>query len=296
MDATLASFERELNLRGLSPITVGIYLGCARRLLEYHKRPVEDLTRADIKAYLHALWESGRHGALAQKQHTSAIRGLFRYCVEKPEVVAWLSTPKSPKRLPKTIPPEQIEAALSATDSERSRAIIMLGYGAGMRVSEVCNLQVRDIHTADGVIHVRAGKGNKDRLVVLSPRMLKQLRRYWPERRRRHPNADAGRPREYAWLFPNGRRSGRPVSRAWAARLWRRAQCQAGVTAPVGFHALRHAFAIGLLDSGADLRTVQLLLGHTRMETTARYLNLRPRHIGSVVSPLDHFGPRAPSE
>ena len=294
MNATLAKFEADLQLRRLSPITVSTYVSCCRCLLKGFDGRVAEVTRADIEAYLHGMLRSGRHGPAAQRQHTSAIRALFRYSLDRPEVVAWLPMAKMAKPLPKTVSPEQIEAALRRSDSQRVRALIMLSYGAGLRASEACNLQVRDIRSADGVIHVRAGKGNKDRLVMLSPRLLEQLRRYWPERQRRHPHADVGRPREQAWLFPGGGRGGKPLSRAWASKLWHRAQRAAGMKDTVGLHSLRHAFATGLLDSGSDLRTVQVLLGHARMATTLRYLRLQARHIGSVVSPLDHFAPPPP--
>ena len=253
--------------------------------------PVADLTRRDIESYLHGLLRTGRHGPAAQRQHTAAIKALFRYTLERPEVVTWLPMAKLPKALPKTVTTAQIEAALAAADSERTRAIVMLGYGAGLRASEVCNLQVRDIRRSEGVIHVRAGKGNKDRLVMLSPRLLKQLCLAWRERRRQYPNADVERPLERAWLFPNGLRGGRPLSRTWVSKLWHRAQRSAGLKERVGYHSLRHAFATGLLDSGSDLRTVQVLLGHARMSTTLRYLQLQSSHIGAVVSPLDHFAP-----
>jgi len=150
----------------------------------------------------------------------------------------------------------------------------MTCYGAGLRVSELVHLQLDDIHSQRMLIHVRAGKGNKDRYTLLSPRLLSELRSYWRTYRPR------------PWLFVNRAGNG-PLPTATAQKVFYLLKQRAGITRGHGIHSLRHSFASHLLEAGVDLPTLQRLLGHTSLATTAKYLHVTSKHLGSVRSPLD---------
>jgi site-specific recombinase XerD len=158
------------------------------------------------------------------------------------------------------------------------RAVLMVTYGAGLRINEALHLRVQDIDSAAGVIHVRGAKRNRDRDVMLSPRLLQELRAYW--RARRPPGPD---------LFPGRAGDGTTLTRAAVNLALRKASAAAGIERHIHPHSLRHAFATHLLEQGADVRTVQVLLGHASISTTTRYLHLSTARLRSVKSPLERL-------
>jgi site-specific recombinase XerD len=181
--------------------------------------------------------------------------------------------------------PEEVAAFLDAVENRKQRVILTICYAAGLRVSEVVRLKPDAIDSERMVIRVEQGKGQKDRYVMLSPKLLDILRNYWR----------TARPKE--WLFP-GNVPGQPITTSAVEDMCRMVRCQAKIAKPVTPHSLRHAFAVHLLESGADLRTIQLLLGHRSLNTTAKYLRLATNRICATTSPLDalHAASLAPSE
>lgn len=198
---------------------------------------------------------------------------------------AVLPLPKRPQRLPVVLSPEEVQRLLGGIRNVEHHAILTACYAAGLRISEAIHLRPVDIDSQRMVIRVEQGKGRKDRYVMLSPRLLEILRTYWKARRPR------------VWLFP-GDRVGRPITRGAVAEACAKARDLAGLAKPVTLHGLRHAFAVHLLESGTDVRTIQLLLGHRSLATTARYLRIATNKVCATPSPLDllpHPLPGAPS-
>jgi site-specific recombinase XerD len=178
--------------------------------------------------------------------------------------------------------PEEVAAFLDAVETQQYRVILTVCYAAGLRVSEAVRLKPAAIDSRRMVIRVEAGKGRKDRYVMLSPRLLGILRDYW----------ETAHPRE--WLFP-GERPGEPITRFSVERACRQARERSGVTRAVTPHSLRHAFAVHLLEAGADLRTIQLLLGHRSLTTTSKYLQIATSKVCATASPLDSLPAMTPT-
>ena len=206
----------------------------------------------------------------------SALRFLYRVTLRKrwdiPEV---LPVPKQPHKLPVVPSPAEVGQFLGCVKSTRHRAILTVCYAAGLRISEAVSLRPADIDSQRMVLRVEQGKGRKDRYVMLSPRLLATLRDYW---RRTRPQGE--------WLFP-GLLPGRHVNPHTVGQACRKALALSGLAKQITPHSFRHAFAIHLLESGVDVRTIQLLLGHRSLATTARYLQVTCSKVCSATSPLD---------
>jgi len=190
-----------------------------------------------------------------------------------------LPAPKPPHKLPVVLSPLEVVRFLGCVDDLKHHAILTTCYAAGLRVSEAVHLTVSAIDSRRMVIRVDQGKGRKDRYVMLSPALLETLRSYWPTVHARE------------WLFP-GDLPGQPITRDAVGNACRKAHRLSGLAKPVTPHSLRHAFAVHLLEAGTDLRTIQLLLGHRSLSTTARYLRLATSKVCATTSPLD-AGPAA---
>ena len=265
----------DLELRRYRPGTIDSYLRCAKSLVAHHRRRAEDLEEAEVRAYLMYLVKKRRVSASSHKMHVAAIKFLYGVTLGRPEVAVRLPWPKVPTKLPDILSRAETEELLAAVPSVKYRAILMAAYGAGLRISEACGLTVADIDSGRGVIHVRDGKRGRDRFVPLSPRLLALLRQYWRQER---PVGPA--------LFP-GHAAGGLVAKETMRRVVREAAAQAGITKRVTPHVLRHCFATHLLEAGADIRTIQVLLGHGSIRSTARYTQVSVRHIASTPSPLE---------
>jgi integrase/recombinase XerD len=184
---------------------------------------------------------------------------------------------KQAKKLPVVLSPEEVAQFLDAVDNFKQRMILTVCYAAGLRISEAVRLTPAAIDSQRMVIRIEQGKGRKDRYVMLSPRLLAMLRDYW---KRTHPGT---------WLFP-GDKPGRPISPLAVDRTCREVRAKCGISKPVTPHSLRHAFAVHLLEAGTDLRTIQLLLGHHNLSTTAQYLRIATSKVCATSSPLDALG------
>jgi len=187
--------------------------------------------------------------------------------------------PRRERKLPMILSREEVRGLLEAPRNLRHRALLAILYGSGLRISEVARLKVSDIDSARNVLWVRSGKGRKDRQALLPPKLRELLRSYWRSRR----------PTD--WLFP-GARSGQPISVKAIFTACRNAARAAGIAKPVHPHSLRHAFATHLLEAGVDLRTIQILLGHANLETTARYLQVADVAVRATTSPLELLPPK----
>jgi site-specific recombinase XerD len=270
----------ELQRRNMSPITTRIYLRCVEEFARYFRKSPDQLGPEQIREYQAYLFTDRKLGAIAVTQHLSGLRFFFVHTLKRPWMLADRAIPKRPIRLPEVLSREEVERLIAGAATPLHRIWLLTLYATGMRRDELVHLKVGDIDSARMLIHIRQGKGRKDRDVVLSPRLLDELRDYC---RRANP-----KPRTF--LFPGrGRRQSLdvPLQGKSIFDAVQQAARRAGIKKHVHPHTLRHSFATHLLESGADLHTIQLLLGHTDLKTTSRYLHLSERHLKAAASPLD---------
>jgi site-specific recombinase XerD len=238
-----------------------------------------ELGAAEVRTFLLHQIEVEQLAYASYRQVYAALKFLYGVTLGRPSEVSHIPCPKrQPNGLPKVLNIDELTAFFAALRKAKYRALFMTCYAAGLRLSEVCHLQVEDIDSKRMVLHVRSGKGGKERLTVLSPRLLEVLRAYWR----------LAKPR--VWLFP-GATPARPVALDTARSVFHRARVEAGL--PLGYtpHSLRHSFATHLLDAGTDLVLIQALLGHHSINTTSRYTHVSTARIQKVVSPLDRLPP-----
>ena len=267
----------DLELARLAKDTQERYVATIVRLAAFHHRSPEELGQDDIRAFIDHLGKSGI-GPSRLIQHFGALKFLYSRTLARPEVVSFLKRPKRSQHLPVVISAEEVERLLRALELPKFRVLFTTMYATGMRIREACRLETRDIDAARGVIHVRQGKGAKDRDVMLSPRLLTILRAYWRQERPAAP-----------YLFTG--RSGRPINPKVARNALALAAASAGLTGRrVTPHVLRHSFATDLLENGTDLRVIQVLLGHESIDTTARYVRVSKTVLTGTQSPLDRLG------
>ncbi len=265
----------DLTLKNYAPGSVEQYLRCARVFVERFRISPLKISEEAIRKYV--LEMGKKRSPSTVKMHVAAIRFLYEVTLRSPKQVAALHFPKVPHRLPDILSPEEVRRLLEAIEPPKYRAVLMTAYGAGMRISEACSLLTTDIDSQRGVIHVRDGKRNRDRYVMLSAVLLAALREYWKLYRPTTPV-----------LFP-GERPETCVSHAAVRKALREAKAKAGITKRVTPHSLRHAFATHLLEAGADIRTIQALLGHGSIRSTARYTQVSVAHVCRTRSPLDRL-------
>jgi integrase/recombinase XerD len=274
MGALREQMDADLTLRGMSVRTREAYLGAVAQLAKYYRRAPDQISEAEVQQYLLHLI---RERKLAWSSCNVAAQGLrFFYRVTLKENEAQFAIPhaRQPQRLPQILAREEIEALLSKTLNIKHRAILMVAYGSGLRLSEIRHIKLGDIDAARMSLRVEQGKGAKDRYTLLSPRLLSELRVYWR----------AYRPRQ--WLFP-GRDDARPISDTSIQRIFEDAKARAGIKKQCGIHGLRHAFATHLLEAGVDIHTIQRLMGHGHINSTLRYLHLARKHLSGTPSPLE---------
>lgn len=272
---SLERMTRRLELRGVRPITLQTYLGCARRFVARVGKAPSKVERRDVERFLLVLKEEGK-GPVTRNLYLTSIRSWLRANTRR-NVTADIPRAKVPHTVKTVLSGSEVERLLGAVRSLKYRAIFVTAYGAGMRISEVCSLHFDDIDSKRMLIRVREGKTG-ERYVMLSPRVLGALRSYYKKHRPRGPE-----------LFPGcaGRRSLNPRS---PQRVFRAVLREAAIDKPATMHSLRHAFATHLLEAGSDVRTVQVLIGHASIESTAKYLHLSKTRLSSVPSPLDLLG------
>lgn len=267
----------DLRLRGLSESTCDGYLRYARRFAAHFMRSPADMGAEEVKAFLLHLREEAGLSAPTVGCYAAALKFLYSVTLGRPDVSDAIPRMRVPRRQPVVLSGSEVEAIFGALHSPKYRALYMTMYGAGLRVSEACALRVGDIDSKRGLLFVRRGKGGGERWALLGERLLSELRAYWRVARPVEP-----------WMFP-GRR-GRHINPRGVQRALHAATREAGVKKAVTPHTLRHSFATHLLESGTDVRTIQALLGHASVETTARYAHVRRDLVRTVRSPLDLLG------
>jgi site-specific recombinase XerD len=273
----------DMLIRNLSPCTQQSYLDQVTRFANHFQRSPERLGPEQIRDYQLFLAAEKRLAASSIGVAVSALRFLYGVTLGRDwDIREVLPVPKQPSTLPVVPSPEEAVRFLDAVTPSANRAVLTACYAAGLRVSEAVSLRPRDIDSARMVIRVEQGKGAKDRYTMLSQRLLEILRDYW---RRTRPEGE--------WLFP-GLLPGSHLTRHTVARACRKARERAGLDKPLTPHSLRHGFAIHLLENGVDVRTIQMLLGHRSLATTARYLPVARSRLCSATSPLDLL-PRPPA-
>ena len=269
-----AKMIAHMQLQRLAPGTQALYLRAMASLATYYDRSPDQLTSDEIRAYLHHLLVERQLAWSTCNVTAAAIRCFYVDTLGWPMVQLNLPPRTDRQRLPQVLSVEELQRLFTQTTHPKHRALLMTTYGAGLRVSEVVRLQVTDIERDRMLIRVTQGKGKKDRYTLLSTRLLTELRAYWKLLRP---------PR---WLFP-GRILTKPMPSDTARKIYEHARRRAQIHRGPGIHALRHSFATHLLDAGVDPRTIQVLLWHRALATTARYLHVSRQHLGSVRSPLD---------
>jgi integrase/recombinase XerD len=245
------------------------------RFAKHFNRPPDQLGPDDVRAFQLELLR--RHVSWSLfNQTVCALRFFFSTTLGRPEVLPLIPYGKKPKTVPCVLSPEEVLRFIEAAPSCRDRMLLQTAYACGLRVLELLHLRVTDIDSARMVVIVRQGKGRKDRLVPLAPRLLAELRRYWL------------RQRPKTWLFP-GRRPDQPLTASNVQRRCQRLVAQLGFTKHVTPHTLRHSFATHMLEAGVDLLTLQAILGHSHLQTTALYLHVGTRRLQQLPSLLDRL-------
>jgi site-specific recombinase XerD len=270
-------FIQDMRSRNYSEHTIEGYVRYLAKFAEYFGRSPEQLGRDEIREYQVYLKEEAGAGTGVQRVTACALKLLYRVTLGRRWIAVDVGFAKKEKVLPVVLTPEQVMDVIEAPANLKHRAMLSCCYAAGLRVSEVAQLQVDDIESQRGTIRVRQGKGKKDRLVMLSNRLLEVLRQYWR----------VGKPK--VWLFP-GSFEDRPITPRSIQRICMQAGRKAGIPFRISPHMLRHSFATHLMDMGTDLRTIQMVLGHESITTTAHYMHVSTRHLQDAVSPFDLHG------
>ena len=265
----------DMTVRNLSPATQRSYLYAVAKFSRFFGKSPERLDLEDVRTYQVHLASQGIAWATLN-QTVAALRFFYGVTLGRPEIPERIAYAREPRRLPVVLSADEVVRFLEAVPSLKSRTALTTAYAAGLRVSEVVALKVADIDSGRMLIRVEQGKGGKDRYVMLSAQLLAILRTYWRLAKPRH------------WLFP-GRDEEHPIDQTVLHAACRSACEAAGLTKHVTVHTLRHSFATHLLESGADIRIIQVLLGHTNISTTARYAQVATSTIQGTASPLDRL-------
>ncbi len=272
----------DMNARKLCAGTQRGHIHSCKRFAAFLKRSPDTATAEDIRLFQLHLAETGV-SICNRNRIMTGLRFLFRVTLRRPDLAAEIYHLREPQRIPLVMSPDETRRLLAVAGSLKARILLSLGYGCGLRAGEVVRLKVKHIDRAQNIIRIEQSKGRKDRHVMLSPETLDLLRQWWKARPSWH---DVGTPPEDRWLFP-GLRPGKPMTTRQLSRLFHEAADAAGIKKAVTLHALRHSFATHLLERGTDIRIIQALLGHEKLDTTARYTRVATGMIAAIESPLD---------
>ena len=281
MTALREQMTDDMVLRGLSGGTQKAYLRVVTRLATFYGRSPDRISEREIQTYLLHLYREKGFSHSTCNVAVAGLRFFYHVTLRRPSTGFVIPAAREPSKLPEILTREELTRLFSRAIRPNHRTLLLTAYAAGLRVSEVVALQVSDIDAERGVLRVRQGKGARDRMTLLSPRLLEALRAYW---RRERPEP---------WLFPSRDRRGHLCAGA-AKHLYAQAKQRAGIEKAGGLHTLRHTFATHLLEAGVNLHTLQRLLGHKSLRSTTRYLHLvAPAEEAAriVPEPLD-FLPR----
>jgi len=271
-------FIEDMQLRGLAPTTQRSYIHYAADFAKFYNTSPEKLDLEAIRQYEMYLLNERKMSPQSVNAFVASVQFLYTVTLEMPWGKECFPRVRVTSKLPVVLDPEEVAEFFDYVPSLMYRAALMLCYGAGLRIGEAVAIKVEDIDSKRMLIHVQEGKGGKDRYVMLSPRLLAVLRRYFR----------AVRPRGN-WMFPSWR-GDRHLSSKSLSQACRDASKQSGLTKRITAHTLRHSFATHLLENGTDTRVIQVLLGHSRIDTTARYTKVATHVIAATPSPLDALG------
>ncbi len=265
----------DMAIRKLAPKTQQGYIRSVKDFAAFLGRSPDTASFEDVRRFQLRLAANGAH-ILILNHTVAALRFFFRVTLKRSDIIEHTTFLHEPRKLPVVLNPEEVARLLDAAPGLKYKAALSVAYGAGLRAAEVISLKIGDIDSKRMVIRVDQGKGRKDRYVMLSPHLLELLRAWWR----------AARPQ--GWLFP-GRDRVQPMTTRQLNRACHAAADMAGIDKRVSLHTLRHSFATHLLEQNVDIRVIQVLLGHTKLDTTALYTRVATKTIREVVSPLEHI-------
>ena len=269
----------DMVLRKLNPLTQKAYLRAVIKLTGFLARSPDTATAEDLRQFQLHMASDG----VTNKTINATITGLrffFEVTLEDCQVLRRMSSVHEPRSLPVILSPEEVKRLLEAAANLKYKAALATAYGAGLRASEVTHLKVSDIDSQQMLIRIEQGKGSKDRNAKLSPMLLTLLQQWWRFARTERKMLNGG------WLFP-GQNPVNPLSTRQFSLAFHSAATVAGINKHVSLHSLRHAFATHLLEQGVDIRVIQVLLGHAKLETTALYSQVATTTLRDTQSPLD---------
>jgi site-specific recombinase XerD len=273
--------------RKLNPHTQRSHLSSCKRFAAWLKRSPDTATPDEVRRFQLHLIESGA-SICNRNRIMTGVRFLFRVTLRRHDLAAEVWHIKEPQKLPPVLSREEVKRVLVMATSLKGRAMLTLAYGCGLRAGEVVRLRAGDIDSEQMIIRIVQSKGRKDRHVMLPDEVLDLLRQWW---KARPTMRDAGIAPEQRWLFP-GRRAPQPLTTRHFSRLFKQAAKAAGLRKTLSLHSLRHSFATHLLEDGKDIRLIQALLGHEKLETTARYTRVATGMIAKIESPLTRLSVR----
>jgi len=272
----------DMTVRGFGEKTQGDYIRHVKNFTIFLGRSPDTAAAEDLRAYqLHQRERNVQPPTM--NSAVAALRFFFTTTCGQPEMARHLRLVKQPQKLPVVLTPEEVALLIESAPRPKYKAALAVAYGAGLRVSEVSNLKVSDIDSERMVLRIEQGKGKKDRNGMLSPRLLELLREWWL----------VGQPT--TWLFA-GRDPLLPITTRQLYRVVRDTAAAVGIQKRVSPHTLRHSFATHLLEQGVDIRLIQVALGHSKLDTTARYAHVASKVLRDMVSPLDRLSPLTPSK
>ena len=281
--ALRARMIEDMTVRGFTEETRNDYVRRVRAFAAFIRRSPDTATAEDLRRFQLHQRQSGMQPPSINNS-VSALRFFFTATLDRPDLARRLTVVREPRRLPVVLSVEEVTLLLQSAPGAKYKAALATAYGAGLRVSEVVALKVGDIDSERMLLRVEQGKGRKDRHAMLSPQLLELLREWWAEGRRRSVLLPRG------WLFPS-RNPIEPLSTRQLNRAIHAAAEAAGIKKRVSMHTLRHSFATHLLEQNTDIRVIQVLLGHAKLDTTALYTRVATTTIRSVTSPLDRLAP-----
>jgi integrase/recombinase XerD len=276
----------DMSSRKLGPHSQRSHISSCKRFAAFLGRSPETATCEDIRLFQLHLAETGM-SICNRNRIMTGVRFLLRVTLRRQDLAAEIYHLHEPQKIPQVMSPDETRRLLAVANSLRTRVLLSLSYGCGLRAGEVVRLKVKHIDSAQRIIRIEQSKGRKDRNVMLSPETLDLLRQWW---KKRPPRGDAETPLQERWLFPSrksGKGASKPMTTRQLSRLFHEAADAAGIRKNVTLHALRHSFATHLLERGTDIRIIQALLGHDKLDTTARYTRVATGMISNITSPLD---------
>ena len=279
MGALRKQMDDDMVVRGMAGRTRETYLSAVAAMARFYQRGPEQVSEVEVQRYLLHLIQERKLAWSSCNIAVNALKFCYHVTLKHPEAQFEIPRPRQPQKLPQILAREEVARLIERTVNPKHRVLLMTTYGAGLRVSELCHLKVGDIDSARMTIRVEQGKGAKDRYTLLSPRLLRELRRYW----------SLHRPKE--WLFCGTREVDQPISTTTAQKIFYAAKRRAGIGKDCGIHGLRHAFATHLLEAGVDIHTIQRLMGHGHISSTLRYFHLAHKHLTATTSPLELLEP-----